>query len=160
MFTPPTKEHLWLARLVGEWTYESECDMGPGQPKHIVRGRETVRMIGDLWLMLEGQGEMPGAGTMTAVMTVGFDPARDKFVGSWIGSPAAFMFVYEGALDAAGKVLTLDTMGPSFTDSTKQVRYQDVIEIKDDATRLLWSQTPGDDGKWVRFMSATFKRVR
>jgi len=28
----PQKEHEWLQRLVGEWTYESECSMEPGKP--------------------------------------------------------------------------------------------------------------------------------
>jgi len=33
METPkPQKEHLWLQRLVGEWTVETECQMGPDQP--------------------------------------------------------------------------------------------------------------------------------
>ena len=32
MKTEPQKEHEWLQRLVGEWTYESECSMEPGKP--------------------------------------------------------------------------------------------------------------------------------
>lgn len=28
----PQKEHEWLNKLVGNWTFEAECFMGPGQP--------------------------------------------------------------------------------------------------------------------------------
>jgi hypothetical protein len=29
MNAKPTKEHLWLQRLVGDWTFDGECLMGP-----------------------------------------------------------------------------------------------------------------------------------
>ncbi len=28
----PQKEHQWLQKLVGDWTYEAEATMEPGQP--------------------------------------------------------------------------------------------------------------------------------
>ena len=36
------KQHRWLQQLVGEWTYESDCNMGPDQPKVKFKGTETV----------------------------------------------------------------------------------------------------------------------
>ena len=60
-------------------------------------------------------------------------------------------------LDAAGKVLTLDAEGPSFTDG-KMAKYQDMIEFKSDDHRVLSSQSLGDDGKWQRFMTANYRR--
>jgi hypothetical protein len=68
--------------------------------------------------------------------------------------------VYEGLLDASGNILPLNTTGPSFTDPTKTVPYQDVLELQGDDRRLLWSQTPGPDGQWHRFMTATYRRTR
>lgn len=135
--------------------------MGPGQPTETARGRETVRMLGDLWLVFEGSGEMPGgAGPMGYVMTLGFDPAKGKFVGSWIGSPMATLFVYEGELDVAGKSLPLNTTGPSFTDPKKTARFQDVYEIHGADRRSMWSQSQNEDGSWTKFMSATYTRVK
>jgi hypothetical protein len=31
MKTEPQQEHQWLQQLVGEWTYEAEAMMEPGQ---------------------------------------------------------------------------------------------------------------------------------
>ena len=65
----PQKEHQWLQKLVGEWTYEHECSMGPDQPSSKAQGIERVRSIGGLWTVGEGQGEMPGGQTATTIMT-------------------------------------------------------------------------------------------
>ncbi len=37
MKTEPQKEHLWLQKLVGEWTYESECVMEPAKRRRSSR---------------------------------------------------------------------------------------------------------------------------
>ena len=57
---------------------------------------------------------MPGGGPATTLMTLGYDPEKKRFVGTWIGSMMTHLWIYDGALDAAGKVLTLDAEGPSF----------------------------------------------
>ena len=54
------KEHRWLHRLVGEWTYESEAVMEAGKPPEKCGGIESVRSLGGLWILAEGQGEIPG----------------------------------------------------------------------------------------------------
>ena len=57
MQTPePQKEHQWLQQLVGKWTSETECSMGPDQPAMKTNGKETVRSLGGLWTI--GEGEM------------------------------------------------------------------------------------------------------
>jgi hypothetical protein len=154
----PQKEHRWLQQLLGEWTFESECSMGPDQPPGTFTGSETVRSIGDLWTIGEGQGEMPGGGLATTIMTLGYDPAKKRFTGTFIGSMMTHLWIYDGALDAAGKVLTLDTEGPSFTDPAKMAKYQDMIEFLSDTHRTLSSQLLGDDGKWHKFMTAHYRK--
>ena len=61
MKTEPQKEHQWLQKLVGEWTYEGEATMEPGEPPAKMTGTESVRSLGGLWILAEGQGEMPPA---------------------------------------------------------------------------------------------------
>jgi len=156
----PQKEHDWLHKLVGEWSYENEAIMAPGEPPVKFTGTESVRSLGGLWVLCEGQGDMPGGGTAQMIFTFGYDPARKRFVGSFIGSMMTNMWIYEGELDAAGKVLTLDTEGPSFTDPHKRVRYQDIIKMQSDDHRILRSQVQGEDGKWLCFMTAHYHRKK
>ena len=65
---------------------------------------------------------------------------------------------YAGTLDASGKVLTLDTEGPSMADPGKMAKMKDVIEIKSKDHRVLRSYMQGDDGKWVQFMTMNARR--
>jgi hypothetical protein len=48
---------------------------------------------------------------MTAVWTVGYDPQKKKYVGTWVDSVTPYLWTYEGSLDASGRILTLETEG-------------------------------------------------
>ena len=158
MQAEPGKEHQWLHKLVGEWTYEGEAICGPDQPPAKSTGTENVRPLGGLWVLCEGQGEMPGGGPATTLMTLGYDPQKQRYVGTWVGSMMTNLWVYDGALDAAGAVLTLEAEGPSMTGDGKAARYRDVIEFKGDDHRVMTSHVLGDDGTWRQFMTANFRR--
>ena len=154
----PQKEHLWLRRLVGEWAYEFEVPMGPDQPPEKITGTETVRSLGDLWFVGEGKGPMPGGDEGTTVITLGYDPQKGRFVGTWIGSMMTYLWVYDGELDEAGKVLTLHAKGPDMAGEGKMVPYKDVITLESDDHRVLRSHAQGDDGEWSQIMEAHYRR--
>jgi hypothetical protein len=158
MKTEPQKEHRWLQRLVGEWTMTSDTPMEPGQEAANPEWSESVRSLHDLWIIAEGQGEMPGGGAATMVMTLGYDPRKQRYVGTWVGSMMTNMWVYEGVLDETGKVLTLDTKGPDFASEGKTARYQDIITLEDDDRRVLTSRMLTDDGTWKPIMRAEYRR--
>ena len=48
--------------------------MGPDQPPMKSTGVDVVRSLGGLWIIAEGEGEMPGGGTAKTIMTLGYDP--------------------------------------------------------------------------------------
>ncbi|WP_221643561.1 MULTISPECIES: DUF1579 domain-containing protein [unclassified Nostoc] len=103
----PQKEHQWLQKLVGQWTYEIEAMMEPDQPPVKSTGTETVRCLGHsescslarLWVLAKGQGEMPGCGSVTTLMTLGYDPQKQRYMGTWIGSMMTYLWQYDGELD-------------------------------------------------------------
>jgi hypothetical protein len=162
MKAEPQKEHQWLDRMVGEWTYESEAPMEPGKPPSKYTGTESVRSLGGVWVLCEGRGmgsEEPGGEPGTTIMTLGYDPTKGRYVGTFIGSMMTYLWVYEGELDAEGKVLTLDAEGPSFTAEGKMAKYKDRIEFKSDDHRVLTSAFLGDDGEWHHFMTAHYRRA-
>lgn len=158
--TEPQSEHRWLLRLVGEWRYETEAAMEPGKPPEKSTGTESVRSIGGLWIVAEGQGEMPGGGAATTMMTLGYDPHKQRYVGTWLGSMMTHLWVYDGELDAGERVLTLDTEGPNMAAEGTMARYKDVIEFKSDDHRVLTSHMLGDDGEWHHFMTANYRRQK
>lgn len=153
----PQKEHECLQKLVGEWTYESEVRMGPDQPTETFLGSEKVRSLNGLWVIAEGEGEMCAGGDMTSIMTLGYDPQKQGYVGTWVGSMMTYLWVYEGEMDAAERVLTLKAEGPAMTGSG-MAQYKDVIEFKSDDHRMLTSYILNDDGQWHQFVTTTYRR--
>jgi len=109
----------------------------------------------------EGKSEMPGgSGTAESIMTLGYDPQAKRYVGSFVASCMTNLWVYNGSLDDAGKVLTLDTEGPSFSGDGSTAKYQDIIEFVSDDHRTLSSRCLGDDGQWHPFMKAHYRRKK
>jgi hypothetical protein len=157
----PQQEHHWLERLVGDWTFEGECPGGPDQPGGKYTGTERVRPLGGLWVVCEGEGALPdGSGTARTMMTLGYDPQKRCYVGTWVGSMMANMWVYQGELDASGKVLPLHTEGPNCMAEGQTARYRDVIEFKSPDHRTLTSSIQGPDGEWQQFMVAHYRRKK
>ncbi|MBE9178575.1 DUF1579 domain-containing protein [Oculatella sp. LEGE 06141] len=154
----PQHEHQWLQKLVGEWTYEIEAVMGSDQPTETATGTESVRSLGGLWILAEGQGNMPGGDTATTMMTIGYNPQKRQYVGTWVGSMMTYLWLYNGELDASETVLTLNSEGPAMSAEDKMAQYKDVIEFKNDDHRVLTSHVLGDDGKWHQFMTAHYRR--
>ena len=151
------KEHLWLQKLNGDWSFKGECLMGPDQPLVKSTGTQSVRSLGGLWSIGEGEGKMPDGNPMKSIITLGYDPQKQRFVGTFVASCMTHMWPYEGILD--GNVLTLDSEGPSFSGDGTTAKDQDIVEIVDDDHWILRSRMPGEDGKWIEFMTAHYRRA-
>lgn len=93
MNAEPQQQHRWLEKLAGEWEYEMDAPAEPGEPPQKLTGIETVRSVGGIWILAEGRGAMPGGGEATTLLTLGFDPARGRFVGTWLGSMMSHLWV-------------------------------------------------------------------
>ena len=156
----PSAEHRWLQQLVGEWTYEHDGHAVGDEPPPKMSGKETIRSIGEYWIVGEGQGDLQcGGGPAHTMVTLGFDPQKGRFVGTWVGSMMTLMWVYDGWLDESGKVLTLECEGPSFAGDGTTARYQDIWEVKSDNLRTLTSRTQNADGTWNEFMTSDYHRA-
>lgn len=150
----PQKEHQWLSRLLGEWSMTGEAMMGP-EPQTF-HGTERARSIGGVWVIVEGEGAVPEGGTSQSIMTLGYDPQKQRFVGSYLGSMMTNLWVYDGVLE--GDVLTLDTEGPGMDGSP--ARYKDRIEFKSDDERVMTSHIQAADGSWTHIMTMTSRRTK
>lgn len=158
----PQKEHRWLRKLVGEWTFEVVGETPAGAAEECGGGHtgtESARSLGDVWVLAEGNGVVPGAGPARTLMTLGYDPAKGRFVGTWIGSMMTHLWVYDGELDAEGRTLTLHAEGPSMAGDGTIGKYRDVIEFVDDDYRLLKSYFQGADGGWAQFVTGHYRRT-
>ncbi|MFO7303597.1 MAG: DUF1579 domain-containing protein [Acidobacteriota bacterium] len=154
----PSREHQWLARLVGEWISIEEVEATESTKATRLEGTETYRAIGAYWVVGEAVSPTHDGNLHVSQTTLGWDPARKRFVGSWIGSSMPYLWVYDGELDESGNALALYSEGPAMDGSGAIVPYKDVIAFIDDNTRTLTGHTKGPDGQWVPFTRTEYRR--
>jgi len=155
----PDQEHHWLQRFMGEWKTESKATMIPDQPPMQCSGTMSSRQLGGFWVLNEFKGEWSGD-PMNGIQTIGYNKAKNKYVGTWVDSATPFMWLYEGTVDASGRILTLEAEGPNFMADGKLTKFEDIYEFKSANEILMKSRMLGDDGKWITFMSGTAIRKK
>ncbi|MGH8019468.1 MAG: DUF1579 domain-containing protein [Opitutaceae bacterium] len=153
----PVKEHEWLQRFVGDWEAEIEAAMEPGQPPMRTEGVEQARMLGGFWMISEGRNKsFPYAFTLT----LGYDQRRKKYVGTWVDTMCGHLWLYEGALDATGSVLTLETEGPCPMNPGQVFKCREVTEFVSKDHRIFTSSRLGADGAWATLCTIHSRRKK
>ncbi|MGI5917889.1 MAG: DUF1579 domain-containing protein [Anaerolineae bacterium] len=153
------KEHHWLKRLVGEWEHRSEVPSESGGPPDVYTGTMTVRSLGDRWFLVEDSTRLPDGHVMLSMLTLGYDPDKGHFVGTWVSPDDTRMWVYDrGDLDTDERVLTLQSVGPTM-DRMDETQYRDVIEIESD-DRIIQSAYMLQNGRWELLMRIEHQRVK
>ncbi|MFM7834833.1 MAG: DUF1579 domain-containing protein, partial [Planctomycetaceae bacterium] len=153
----PSAEHRWLQRMIGEWTVAGEYQFASDQPAAHSAGHEIVRTLGGLWIIAEGKGSIPDGGC-DSVITLGFDPHKKIFVGTFIGSTMTHLWPYQGQLSEDGQRLVLESEGPSFSGDGMAC-FRDIIEFVNDDHRRMHSLVLNSDGQWHQFMTTQYHRM-
>ena len=155
----PAKEHAALAKFAGEWEVKSECKM-PGMEEPVVcTGSEIAKIVGGFWLVTHGDGDMMGM-KMQSILTLGYNPEKKKYVGTFLSSCDSTLWKYEGEMDASGKKLTLHTEGPLMTDPTKAGKYKEVLELVDKDHKTFTSYLIDENGKETKFVTMEYRRKK
>jgi len=102
-------------------------------------------------LICESIGQSGEAGWST-IMTLGFDPTKNHYGGTFIGSMMTNIWPYHGVLVETGKRLPLESEGSKFVGEGI-CKYRDTIEIIDQENWLFTSEYQSDEGLWVPFLS-------
>lgn len=152
------KEHRWLEQLVGEWSVVTEAIVAPGEEPTLDESTESGKSLDGVWVVMEGQGSM-GGDPYRSMMTLGYDPEKGHYVGSFVSTMMPQLWVYDGQMDAAGR-LVLESEGPSFEEEGARTMYRDTIEFENDDVRVMRSTYLDGQGNWQNFMTTTYTRVR
>jgi hypothetical protein len=153
------QEPSLFKKLVGSWAFESEATVAPGQPKVKAKGTERVRALGSQWVVLESKLSIMGT-AMENVMTIGIGAAGKAVEGTFVSSMTGKMVVYKGTVSRDGKTVELLTEMPDPSKGGKLSKQKDVITMIDSDRRTLKSFALDDSGKWVEYLSASYRRVK
>jgi hypothetical protein len=154
----PGPEHQVLKMDEGTWDAVIEGTPAPGAPPMTSKGTEVDRIgCGGLCLISDFKGEiMPGM-TFEGHGVSTWDPAKKKYVGSWVDSISQGLAVSEATWDAAAKRMSGWMEGPDMTG--KVVKMTSTGEYRDNGnTRVMTMFVPGPDGKDMQVMRITYTR--
>jgi len=149
----PGPEHEVFLKDVGVWDATVEVKLAPAPQISSGEARNSLA-CGGLWLVTEFRNEsgFEGRGLY------GYDPARGKYVGTWIDSMRTFMVLSDGEYDASTRTMILRT---EHTDPTgRTMRWREVTRTVDDDTQV-WSQImTAPDGREFETMTVTYRRKK
>ena len=151
----PGPEHAVLKDQAGVWDATVESFMAPGQPPVLSKGTETGAMVGDFWLVSDFKTEMMGT-PFNGRGTMGYDPARKKYVSSWIDSMTPTLSLGESDYDPATRTFTGWLDGLDYAGQPTKIKA--VTVWKDPATRVFTMSLKGPDGKDMTAMRITYTR--
>jgi hypothetical protein len=149
-------EHAQLRKEAGVWDATVEMSEAPGQKPQISQGTETATLIANgLWLVSDFKADFGGQPFEGHGVT-GYDPAKKKYVGTWVDTWSTALGTSEGTFDPATKKSTAYMDAPDMTG--KMIKMKMETEWKDDDTRVFTMWSPGPDGKSFPGLKITYKR--
>ena len=155
----PLPEHKVLAEDEGTWdatikTYAG----GPDAEPAVSKGSEVNEVLpGGLWVLSKFEGDFGGMKFLGRGQ-FGYDPAKKKYVGTWIDSMSTNLSVLEGEYDAKTKTMTFVGEGYDPGQNAKFTQKM-VTTTKDDGSRAftLYMKFEGQPAE-VKFMEITYTK--
>ncbi|MEX0936889.1 MAG: DUF1579 domain-containing protein [Pirellulales bacterium] len=157
-FPEPTSQHQWLQQLVGQWDAEVHLFI-EGQAPVVSKGTLHVRPVGAFWTVGEHQGQFLDQ-PFTGLQTLGYDPEKRKYVGTWVDSVSGYLWRHEGDLNESGSALTLSTEGPCPARPGQLSEFKEVIEVKSKDRQVFTSSIKNEEGEWTTNMKIIYHRKK
>jgi hypothetical protein len=154
----PTREHKEMAREVGVWDAEASLRVSPDAGPVTSKGVETVKMMGEFWLVSTFEGEMMGQPFRGQGQTT-YDPLKKKYVGTWIDTMAPTLNTLEGDYDVKTHTLTMMMTGVDPMTS-KPMKWKTVTRYESDDAKTFEMYLPaeGQEGQWWKTFEIKYKR--
>jgi hypothetical protein len=154
----PSKEHEIFKDMAGTFDCVMKFNNPMSGKEEESKGVETITVLGGFWavfdLKFESMMGMPWHGHGT----IGYDPMKKKYVGSFVHSAAPFMSIGEGTMDAGGKTMTMTWDGIGHSGKPEKMR--EVYEKIDKDNAKMTMYGPGPDGKEMLMFTTTYKRKK
>lgn len=147
----PGPEHEALKKFAGDWD-ATVAFMG-NESKGTYHSQVA---LGGFWLIGNFQGEFGGA-KFEGRATMGYDPAKKKYVSSWVDSMGPSITTGEGSFDADGKIYTETGEGTGPDGKPMKVKSVYAFSDADNMTLTMYNVA---DGKEQEFFKITYKRKK
>ncbi len=156
----PGKQHQWLAKKAGSWTFTGKFWMGmnPSAPPTEVSGTvERTSALGGRVLTETVKSEMMGQPFEGHGMT-GYDNVKQEFWGTWNDSMTTGVMLSAGQCDEKGNCTFKSTYTDPMTGETRETRMVSREEGAD--KEVMEAFDKGPDGKEFKSMELVYTRKK
>lgn len=149
----PTEHHKLLMKSVGKWEGTLTMTM-PGMPTEGVAATEEITAFGPFWTTSRFECDFMGMPFMGSG-SMGYDPAKGKYLGTWIDNMSPALAVMEGEMDEESGKLTMhyEAMNQMTGEMTP---HSNVMTMSENAYTLEFYMGEGDDAQHT--MTISMKR--
>ena len=141
----PTEHHERVMKGVGHWKGTMTMSM-PGMPESTSDCSETVTALGGLWTQSQFRTNFMGM-EFQGSATLGYDPKKGKFVGTWIDNMNPMLTVMEGVYDKEKNAIVMEyEMMDEMTGEMKPVRSY-TVTTADTYTMAFYDVKDGNETK-------------
>jgi hypothetical protein len=158
-FMTPGDAHKKLAKEIGTWEAEVSQWMDPTAPPTKAKAKNVVTMsMKGLYQIGNFSSTMMGM-PMMGQSTVAYDNAKKEYVMTWIDNFGSGIVIMRGFYDEGTKTMNLKGVQTDpMTGNDSEIREE--IKWHDDNSYTMTMYGAGMDGKEMKFMEGTFKRVK
>lgn len=117
----PAEQHRAILQGAGSWEGTMKMWM-PGMPEQTTACKEENVAFGQFWLKSTFECDFMGMPYKGQGVT-GYDPMKQKYVGTWYDNMSPFLAVMEGE-EAAGGKLIMRWQGPTMDGSIQPHRFE------------------------------------
>ena len=151
-------EHAEVRRKAGKWKVRCTYYMGGDSDPIEVDGTEHGEMLGDLWCNSRFEADMLGS-PLSGNGSLGYDPVKKKYVGTWKDSATPFLYTFEGDFDPVIQVLEMKGLN---YDPVRccQATYRSRVEFISDSEHVLDLSIDVPEGLPIKVLRYHFKRSR
>ena len=153
----PGPEHKIISKLIGKWEVKQHFRMTPEQPFMESHGTDISRSgPGGLWLVSDYTAEFIGQ-KFVGHGTLGYDPIKKKYVGTWIDSMSTGLNVYEGTHDEKTNTINY-THRATDPQTGKEMTYRSKIVIADNDHYTMSMYMKAPDGREFESLRLDYSR--
>ena len=148
-------QHEMLKMDDGKWRADITLYRGEGQPTEHYVGEETNTMVGDLWSVGKLEIDIKGS-PYVGFATLGYDPIKDQYVGTWVDSASPHITEMSGTYDAASSTLILfyETIA-----ADGQIEERKNVMVYRDPNRREFEGFIKKEGAWQKTTDTLYKRL-
>jgi len=154
----PGEHHAHMKKLAGNWDYAMKMWTDPaGAPMETTGKRSAEMILGDRYLVEKYTGQFMGM-PFEGHGTMGYDNVQKQYLGTWIDNMGTGIMMSTGTCDGKGTwTMTGEMADPT---SGKMVPTRTVMKVADENTYVMEMYLAGPDGKEMKMMEMTHKRVK